>query len=46
MTRLSLVINMKDAETLRIRVEDLGFGEIYPGSGQVWEQDISLGQEE
>lgn len=45
-TRLSLVINMKDAETLQIRVEDLGFGEIYPGSGQVWEQDISLGQEE
>lgn len=45
-TRLSLVIKMRDAATLHIRVEDLGFGEIYPGFGQVWEQDILLQQEE
>lgn len=41
-TRLRLTMNMKDGETLHIKTEDLGFGEIYPSSGRVWEQDIVL----
>lgn len=41
-TRLHVTINMRDAETLHITTEDLGFGEIYPSQGQIWEQDISL----
>ena len=41
-TRLYLHIEMRDAATLHIRVKDLGFGEIYPSSGKVWEQDIRL----
>ena len=41
-TRLRVTINMRDAQTLHITTKDLGFGEIYPGSGQVWEQDILL----
>lgn len=41
-TRLHITINMRDAETLHITTEDLGFGEIYPSRGQIWEQDIPL----
>jgi len=41
-TRLRIRISMSDAETLHIRTEDLGFGEIYPASSGLWEQDISL----
>lgn len=41
-TRLRITMNMSDAATLHIRTEDLGFGEICPGSGLAWEQDISL----
>lgn len=41
-TRLHLAIEMRDAETLHVTVKDLGFGEIYPGSEQVWEQEIRV----
>ena len=41
-TRLHLAITMRDADTLHIVTEDLGFGEIYPATGQTWEQDIRL----
>ena len=41
-TRLRLTMSMTDEETLHIRTEDLGFGEIYPSSCGVWEQDIRL----
>lgn len=41
-TRLRLTMNMRDGETLCVRTEDLGFGEIYPASGEVWEVDILL----
>lgn len=42
LTRLRVTMTMKDEETLHIRTEDLGFGEICPSSGGVWEQDILL----
>lgn len=42
LSRLRITMTMKDGETLHIRTEDLGFGEIYPSSGGVWEQDILL----
>lgn len=41
-TRLHIAISMRDAETLHITTKDLGFGEIYPSQGQIWEQDILL----
>lgn len=41
-TRLRLTMTMRDAETLSVRMEDLGFGEIYKTSGKVWEVDILL----
>lgn len=41
-TRLRLTMNMRDGQTLCVRTEDLGFGEIYPASGEVWEEDIRL----
>ncbi len=40
--RLHIWIGMSDAGNLHIRTEDMGFGEIYPTSSQVWEQDIPL----
>lgn len=40
--RLRITMNMKDSKVLHIKTEDLGLGEIYPSSGLVWEQDISL----
>lgn len=41
-TRLHIALRMCDAGTLHIKTEDLGFGEIYPASGLVWERDIPL----
>ncbi len=41
-SRLRMKMTMKDGDTLHIRTEDLGFGEIYPASGLVWERDILL----
>lgn len=41
-TRLRITMSMPDGETLRIRTEDLGFGEIFPPSGEIWERDILL----
>ena len=41
-SRVRVSMNMRDARTLHVRTEDLGFGEIYQSFGQFWEQDISL----
>lgn len=41
-TRLRITMTMRDGETLCVRTEDMGFGEIYPASGEVWEFDIQL----
>lgn len=41
-TRLHIAIEMRDVATLHVTTKDLGFGEICPSFGQVWEQDILL----
>ena len=42
MTRLRVTITMKDEETLHVRTQDLGLGEICPSSGREWEKEIPL----
>ncbi len=41
-TRLHLSLHCTSESILHIRVEDKGFGEIYPSSHKVWEQDIDI----
>ncbi len=41
-TRLRIVMELKSPEILHVKTVDLGFGMIYPASGNVWEQDIIL----
>ncbi len=41
-TRLSVFMDMPENGKLRVRTEDMGFGEIYESSGIVWEKDILL----
>ena len=41
-TRLHLSIFMGSEQTVQIKVTDMGFGEIFPSSGQTFEQEISL----
>ena len=36
-TRLRAVLTMPAADRLRVQVRDLGFGEIFPSGGGVWE---------
>ena len=39
-TRLKVRITMTDPTTLSVHVEDLGFGEIFPSTEQVWDKKI------
>ena len=41
-TRLRIRLTMTAADRMRIEVEDLGFGEIFPASGIKWEQEIAI----
>lgn len=41
-TRLYISMNMPEAGRLHVKTQDLGFGEICPASGLIWEQDIPL----
>lgn len=41
-TRLRVKLSMTAADRMRIEVEDLGFGEIFPSSGMKWEQEIAI----
>lgn len=41
-TRYRLEMAMSAPETVRIKVSDLGFGELFPGSGQVWEETFKV----
>ena len=41
-TRYRLKMEMSAPETVRIKVTDLGFGELFPSAGQVWEESIDL----
>lgn len=37
-TRIRLKVDMTDAETVRINMEDLGFGEFFPATHKFWEE--------
>ena len=43
-TRIRLQIDMTDLTTLRLNMEDLGFGEFFAATHQFWEETISIGQ--
>lgn len=43
-TRIRLNFEMLSARKVRITIEDLGFGEIFPSTGLTWEQQITLTQ--
>ena len=45
-TRIHLQIDMADLTTLRLNMEDLGFGEFFPATHQFWENTISIGEKE
>ena len=41
-TRYRLEMAMSAPEKVRVRVTDLGFGELFPTGGQVWEESFSV----
>ncbi len=41
-TRYRLAMTMSGPETVRVVVTDLGFGEFFPPSGQMWEETLEL----
>ena len=45
-TRIHLQIDMADLTTLRLNMEDFGFGEFFPATHQFWEKTISIGEKD
>ena len=41
-TRIHLKADMTDVSTVRISMEDLGFGEFFPATHKFWEENIEL----
>ncbi len=41
-TRLRLNLDMPSVNEVNVRVTDLGFGELFPATGKVWEQTIEV----
>lgn len=41
-TRLSLKITFGSEHLVRVRINDLGFGEMYPSTGKVWDEEIEI----
>ncbi len=41
-TRLHITMNMNSVNEVYVRVTDLGFGELFPATGKVWEQTIEV----
>lgn len=41
-TRIRMNVDMISVSQMRVRVEDLGFGELYPASGKTWTQVFDL----
>ncbi len=41
-TRLHITMNMKSVNEVYVRVTDLGFGELFPATGRIWEQTIEV----
>lgn len=40
--RLQLKVNFKSETGICARVSDLGFGELYPSSGKVWDKEVEI----
>ena len=41
-TRLRVVLTMPAADSLRVQITDLGFGDIFPSSGGAWEETFAV----
>lgn len=41
-TRIRMRVDMTDVETVRISMEDLGFGEFFPATHKLWEETFRL----
>ena len=41
-TRYALEVWMSSADTVQMKVTDLGFGELFPSNGQVWENSFQV----
>lgn len=41
-SRLSIHLYMKEEKTMVVEIQDLGFGEIRPGTGHIWQEEIPL----
>ena len=41
-TRLRINMDMNSVDEVSVKVTDLGFGELFPATGKVWEQTIEL----
>jgi hypothetical protein len=41
-TRLRISMKMNSVNEVGVKVQDLGFGELFPSSGKTWEQIIEL----
>ena len=41
-TRLHITMNMSSVNKVNVRVQDMGFGELFPATGKIWEQVIEL----
>lgn len=41
-TRLRMRVSFSSGKTVRIMIEDLGFGEIFPASGLKWEKEVEI----
>ncbi len=41
-TKIHMDIRLKDAGTVVLRLEDKGFGELFPATGKVWREEFSV----
>ena len=41
-TRIHLEIFLKDASTVVLQMEDMGFGEFFPSSGKTWQEEFKV----
>ncbi len=41
-TRLKMKVSFSSRDTLKIRIEDMGFGEIFPSSQLKWEKEVRI----
>ena len=41
-TRLKMKISFTSGDTVRIHIEDLGFGEIFPTSNMKWDTEVKI----